>query len=134
VDVSSLRQWHIAYNDGAQVKLASSSNGFGIKTEADLMTGITSVRLVEHQLTGVMMIAGHQTATDKLVCYRSFDHGVTWDANPFEIVGSVDDQAFGLTCTPTAQAKWACSFEDGAGAIKTYWSTDNGLTWADATA
>lgn len=117
------------WSEDATAKIAWSDDGFATREVATLMTGLSNLRVKVNPF-GVMLAAGWQSSSGKIVAARSFDYGATWSA--LADVATADEQAFGLTVAPNEHGTWCVTFVDVAGAVKTYWSHDNGLAWAEA--
>jgi hypothetical protein len=128
MDATERHLWGVAYNSGANVRLARSADAFETAEDVELMTGITHSRVRINELTGVMIVAGWRDSDDSIVASQSFDNGVTL-STPV-VVAAVPEQAFGLAPAPTERGTWCITCRDAGGDVQTYWSTDNGLTWS----
>jgi len=122
--------WGLLWTEGGHTLIARSTDGFANYEDDTLLSGVTHTRAVVHPLSGVMLIAGYDSATGKIVAARSFDFGATV-STPVDVVAA-SEQAIGLTYAPTDRNTWCLSYVDGSGDHYVMWSTDNGLTWSAA--
>ena len=125
-----LRPWHLVWQSGGDVYSGHTWDLFGHYAEAKLLTGYTHPRIVEHPVTGIVLMVAHQTSSGMLRAFRSFDSGKTFDAG--YDVASVPAGPVGLSCAPDEHNTWCAVVVLANGNMQTYWSRDNGLTWAAA--
>jgi hypothetical protein len=133
VDNTTQHKWWMCWNENDSIKLAYSSNSFQSKTEDVWMSGAKNLRPVINKLTGVMLATGWRSDNGgEIVAWRSIDNGANF-TGPY-VVCAAPEQSFGLTDTPSSRNTWCIVCFDASNNIKTYWSHDDGLTCALATA